>query len=43
MVIHTRGDPLALVPRVRAVAGTLDPTLRLSEFQRPDQVADSLL
>ncbi|HEU4630546.1 MAG TPA: ABC transporter permease [Gemmatimonadaceae bacterium] len=43
MVIHTRGDPMALVPRVRAIAGTLDPTLRLTEFQRMDQVADDLL
>ncbi len=43
MVIHTRGDPMAIVPRVRAIAGTVDPTLRLSEFQRMDQIADSLL
>ena len=43
MVIHTRADPMALVPRVRAIAGTLDPTLRLSDFQRVDQVADDLL
>jgi hypothetical protein len=43
MMIHTRADPMALVPRVYAIAGTLDPTLRLSEFQRMDQVADSLL
>ena len=43
MLIHTRGDPLAFVPRVRALAGALDPTLRLSEFQRVDQVADDLL
>ncbi|HVH56507.1 MAG TPA: FtsX-like permease family protein, partial [Vicinamibacterales bacterium] len=43
MVIHTRGDPMAFVPRVRAIAGTLDPTLRLSTFQRMDQVADDLL
>jgi putative ABC transport system permease protein len=31
------------VPRVRAIAGTVDPTLRLSEFQRMDQIADDLL
>jgi putative ABC transport system permease protein len=43
MVIHAQGDPLALVPRVRAVAGTLDPTLRLSEFQRLDRVTDDIL
>src|SRR5690606_30245783 len=28
MMIHTQGDPMALVPRIRAIAGTLDPTLR---------------
>jgi putative ABC transport system permease protein len=43
MMIHTQGNPTALVPRVRAIAGALDPTLRLTEFQRADQVADSLL
>jgi putative ABC transport system permease protein len=43
MMIHTRGDPVAIVPRVRAIAGTVDPTLRLSEFQRMDQVASDYL
>jgi putative ABC transport system permease protein len=43
MMIHAKGDPLALLPRVRAVAGALDPTLRLAEIQRMDQVADDLL
>ena len=43
MVVHARGDPMALLPRVRAIAGTLDPTLRLAEIQRMDQVADDLL
>jgi predicted permease len=43
MVIHAQGDPMALVPRVRALAGAVDPTLRLSEVQRMDQVADDLL
>jgi hypothetical protein len=43
LVIHTRGDPMALVPRVRAIAGSVDPTLRLSTLQRMDQVADDLL
>ena len=43
MMIRTQGDPMALVPRVRAIAGKLDPTLRLSEFQRVDQVADDLV
>ncbi|AHG89809.1 MacB-like periplasmic core domain protein [Gemmatirosa kalamazoonensis] len=43
MMIHTQGEPMALVPRVRAIAGALDPTLRLSQIQRADQVADDLL
>jgi hypothetical protein len=30
MLVHTRGDPMAFVPRVRAIAGALDPTLELS-------------
>jgi hypothetical protein len=34
---------MTLVPRVRAIAGSLDPTLRLSEFQRVDQVTSSRL
>jgi putative ABC transport system permease protein len=43
MMIHTPGDPMALVPRIRAIAATIDPTLRLSDFQRVDQVASPLL
>jgi predicted permease len=43
MVIHAQGDPMTLVPRVRAIAGSLDPTLRLSEFQRVDQVTSPRL
>jgi putative ABC transport system permease protein len=34
---------MALVPRVRAIAATLDPTLRLTEFQRVDQVANDFV
>jgi putative ABC transport system permease protein len=43
MVIHAQGDPMSLVPRVRAIAGAVDPTLRLSEIQRVDQVTSPLL
>jgi putative ABC transport system permease protein len=43
MMIHTQGDPLAFVPRVYAIAGTVDPTLGLSELQRMDQVTSPLL
>ena len=43
MMIHARGDPMSLVPRVRAIAGAVDPTLRLSKLLRVDQVANPLL
>ncbi|MDF1503688.1 ABC transporter permease [Roseisolibacter sp. H3M3-2] len=43
MVIHTQGEPMALVPRVRALAAAVDPTLRVVEPQRLDGVADDLL
>jgi hypothetical protein len=43
MVVHARGDPMALVPQVRAIAAAVDPTLRLSEIQRVDQLTDGVL
>jgi hypothetical protein len=43
MLIHTRGDPMAFVPRARAIAAALDPALRLSELTRMDRVADDLV
>jgi putative ABC transport system permease protein len=43
MLIHTRGEPMAVVPRLRAVAGTVDPTLRLAELQPMDEVASDLV
>ncbi len=43
MLVHTRGDPMALVPRVRKLATAVDPTLKLADLQRMDQVADDLL
>jgi len=43
MVVHVNSDPLALVPKVRAIAITVDPSLRLSDLQRMDSVADALL
>ncbi|HEU4631213.1 MAG TPA: ABC transporter permease [Gemmatimonadaceae bacterium] len=43
MIAHVRGDPLALGPRVRALATAVDPTLRLSELQRLDTIADEVL
>jgi hypothetical protein len=43
MLVHVRGDPLQLIPRLRALATTVDPTLRLSKLQRVDQVLDGPL
>ena len=44
MIVHARGgDPLALAPRIRTLSMTVDPTLRLAEIQRLDDVADPLL
>ena len=44
MIVHARGgDPLALSPRIRTLAMAVDPTLRLGEIQRLDEVADDLL
>ncbi|HEY0037901.1 MAG TPA: ABC transporter permease [Longimicrobium sp.] len=43
MIVHAEGDPLSLAPRVREIAAAVDPTLRIVEVQRLDQVTDSLL
>jgi ABC-type antimicrobial peptide transport system permease subunit len=43
MVVHAPGDPLALAPRVRELTAAVDPMLRLSNLQRVDNVADSML
>jgi predicted permease len=44
MIVHVRGeDPMSLAPRVRAIATSVDPTLRLYEFQRLDQVVNDLV
>ena len=40
MIVHVRGDPLALAPRVRALATAVDPALRLEQMQPLDQVVD---
>ena len=43
MMVHGRGDPMTLVPQVREIAAAVDPTLRLAEWQRVDQVLEDLL
>jgi putative ABC transport system permease protein len=42
IMVHLRGDPLAFVPELREIATGIDPTLRLSEVQRVDQVTDDI-
>ncbi len=43
MMVHVRGDPMSLVPTVRTMAAQVDPSLRLSNLQRVDEVNNSLL
>jgi len=43
MMVHVRGDPLVVGPRVRAIAAAVDPALRISNIQRVDQVLGPLL
>jgi putative ABC transport system permease protein len=43
MIVHVRGDPMSLAPRVRVLATAVDPTLRLYDFKRMDQVVDDLV
>jgi putative ABC transport system permease protein len=43
MIVHATGNPLSLGPRIREITAAANPMLRLSEFQRLDQVADPML
>jgi predicted lysophospholipase L1 biosynthesis ABC-type transport system permease subunit len=43
MIVHVRGDPMSIAPRVRAIATSVDPTLRLYEFQRLNEVVNDLI
>ena len=43
MIVHVRGEPMALVPRLRAIATTVDATVRLEEFQRLDEVETGVI
>ncbi len=43
LIVHGRGDPTALGPRIRSIASAVDPTLRVSEVQRLDKVTDPIL
>jgi putative ABC transport system permease protein len=43
MAVHARGDPMSLIPRVRAIAMAVDPALRLSELQRLNEASSGVL
>jgi putative ABC transport system permease protein len=43
LVVHVRGDPASLSPRLRAIATAADPALQLTQLQRVDQVTSAAL
>lgn len=43
LLMHLRGDPLDFAPTLRALATSVDPTLRLSDVQPVDQVTEDIL
>jgi predicted permease len=43
LLVHARGEPTALGPRLRDIAAAVDPALRLSNFQRVDEVLNGPL
>ena len=43
IVVHVRGDPMSLTPRLRTIVTEVDPAVRLSELQRVDQVTSGVL
>ena len=43
MIVHSRGDALALAPRIRALATAADPSLRIEKITRLDEVVNPLL
>lgn len=43
MIVHGRGDPLSIAPRVRELATAVDPALRVEQMTRVDKVTTPLL
>jgi hypothetical protein len=43
MIVHARGDPLSIAPRVRELATAVDPTLRVESIDRMDKFGDPFL
>ena len=42
LMAHVRGDPIALVPRLRTITTAVDATLQLSDVQRLDEVENAV-
>ena len=44
MMIHVRGgDPMTVAPQVRQIAAAIDPSLRLVQNQRVNELNDGML
>jgi predicted permease len=43
MIVHGRGDPLSIAPRIRELAMAVDPAIRVEQMTRLDQVTTPLL
>ena len=43
IIVHGRGDPVALASRIRELATSVDPSLKIEEMTRLDRVADPYL
>lgn len=43
MLVHARGEPMSLAPRVREIAAAVDPTMQLSDLQRVDEVTNDVV
>jgi ABC-type antimicrobial peptide transport system permease subunit len=43
LIVHSRGDPLSLAPRVRELAATVDGALRVEQVTRVDHVMTPIL
>ena len=43
MMVHVAGDPMSFAPPLREIAAGVDPTLRLSELQRVDDVMNDIV
>ena len=43
MLVHARGDPLSIAPRLRELATAVDPTLSIGTLQRMDRLMDDQL